>query len=376
MAKRKIYSFNGESLPDTFNIGGEEVTVTGIFIPYHPRAMFCKNCGYVTNANDRRENQPSFDGLVCPECGTIHTSKSVLYNWTYVNSMCSTMKLDYSSRKHEIKKTTIDYKLIAPGECLLSLEKLPEKVEYYPITALAERWATTKFKQELLDKYGNKLDPMVKLLLETEVVGKSSYASSYYGRLSQVQDIYDNYPTLLNNLLEAFRSDSSMRCERFESMYPEYLLPLTAQLIKDYNPVEERNRSWSKPYVWKPTSAYANYEALTCVVSYYKSGLISFSNMKTILEKTEAFKNPTFIPAFKANYLQFNNFLDDLIEEQRSLSSTIFDIKNYYIKKSKNYFIEQGYTPDQVQAALDSTKYGQYGLDFLNAIGSTRRKKK
>jgi hypothetical protein len=270
----------------------------------------------------------------------------------------------------------ISYKLESTGENLFSVATMPAKVDYFPLSHLSERWVPKAFKQQLVDKYGDQIHPMIKVLLETELKTTSSYASTYYNRLDQVQDIMDNNPALLTSLLEAFRSDSSMTYEKFEQMYPEYLLPLDARLIKDYNPIEDRNRSWSKPYIWKPVSAYANYEALTCVVAYYKRDLISHHVMRQILEKPAAFKNPTFIPAFKANYLQFNGFLDDLIEDGRKLESTIFDIKAYYIKKSREYFIEQGYTPAQIDAALDSTKNGQFGLAFLNAIGSTRRKKK
>jgi hypothetical protein len=376
MAKKKIYYLNPDSVPEKMFIGGKEEEITGIFMPYSPRALFCAKCGHMIDCRDRRESSPSFEGQKCPECGAEHTANSIIYGFSYVGSTINEEKVEFSTRKGEIRRTMISYKLESTGENLFSVATMPAKVDYFPLSHLSERWVPKAFKQQLVDKYGDQIHPMIKVLLETELKTTSSYASTYYNRLDQVQDIMDNNPALLTSLLEAFRSDSSMTYEKFEQMYPEYLLPLDARLIKDYNPIEDRNRSWSKPYIWKPVSAYANYEALTCVVAYYKRDLISHHVMRQILEKPAAFKNPTFIPAFKANYLQFNGFLDDLIEDGRKLESTIFDIKAYYIKKSREYFIEQGYTPAQIDAALDSTKNGQFGLAFLNAIGSTRRKKK
>lgn len=373
MAKRKIYMFNGDSLPDTIINDGTEVAITGIFLYYRPRAMFCK-CGYCLDCTDRRESNPSFEGFKCPECGTVHGAKSIMTGFNYVGSSSGYQKLDYSVRKNEIKKTTITYKLVETGECLYSLEKQSDVVEYFPLSKLCERWVTRSFKKKLIDQYGDKLHPMLKVVIEAELQSNSHYAANYYSRLDQVQDIMDNNPALLLSLLEAFRNYPDVKYADFENMYPEYLLPLTAQLIKDYNPMEERSRTYSKPYNWRPASAYANYEALTCVVAYYKSGHISHHVMRNILDRPEAFKNPTFIPAFKTNYLQFTNFLDDLANDGKPLASTIFDIKAYYSNKSKKFFLDQGYSTEQFQTALDSTKHGQFGLDFLNGIGKLRRK--
>ncbi len=375
MARKKIYYFDGASIPETMFVKGVETPITGVFISYSPRAMFCRHCGFMLDCKDRRESVPSFEGIKCPECGTEHTANSVLAGFSYIGSNIQEEKVTYSVRKNMLKKITTTYKLASTGENLFALEKSASNTEYFPLSHISARWVPKDFKKTLIEEYGNKIDPMVKLLIETDMKTNNCYTSTYFERLDQVKDIIENHPTLFVNLLDAFKSDASMRCDKFEDMYPEYLLPLTAQLIKDYNPIEDRNRSWSKPYQWNPVSAYTNYEALTCVVSYYKSGLISHHVMRQILEKTKAFKNPTFIPSFKANYLQFNGFLDDLIEEGKPLESTVFDIKAYYARKTRNYFIEQGYTGIQIDEALANTKHGQYGLDFLNAIGSTRRKK-
>ena len=186
-----------------------------------------------------------------------------------------------------------------------------------------------------------------------------------------VQDVYDSNPQLLVPVLNAMNQEP-VKYEVFEGMYPEYLLPLTAKLIRDLNPIEERRRTYSQPHKWHKLGDYSNIEAVTCVVSYYKSGLISFNQMRNLLDYVDALRNPCFVRSFKANYLQMENYIEDLKSDGVNVSKVLFDVKDYYNSKSRKFFINYGLTPAQVNDAFAGAKDG---LDLLITLGSTRRKK-
>lgn len=370
MARRINWVFNEASIPDYVTVDGKKVEITGVFTSYRPRAMFCK-CGYMTNCKDRGESNPTFEGYVCPECGRKHAENSVLNQFGWVGSEMSYYEYSYDGKK--INQKTVAYKLASPGENMLSLTKKEEN-EMFTLEEIGrdrKHGVPKYFKDVLRTEYVDQIHPMMKLLLDAEIDKGFSYGTDYYNRLDIVEDVYNANPQLFTTVLAAMRV-APVSYETFEMMYPEYLLPLSEKLIRDYNPVEDRNRSYSQPMKWHSIGEYSNIEAVTCVVSYYKSGLIAFRQMKNLLDKVNALKNPCFVRAFKANYLQMENYIEDLEAEGVNVSKVLFDVKDYYNTKSRKFFIEYGLTPAQVNDAFASSKDG---LDLLITLGSTRRKK-
>ena len=370
MARKINWVFNEATIPDYVTVEGNQIPITGVFTAYRPRAMFCK-CGYMINCKDRGENNPTFEGYVCPECGRVHTETSVLNRFGWVGS---TMEYyEYSYDGHKIHQKKIIYKLESPSENILTLKKTEETLVYSFLEVKMDRQhgLPNYFKNELRTKYVDQIHPMMKVLFDAELDNNLSYGSTYYGRLDIVQDVYDSNPQLLVPILNAMNQEP-VKYEVFESMYPEYLLPLTAKLIRDLNPIEERRRTYSQPHKWHKIGDYSNIEAVTCVVSYYKSGLISFNQMRNLLDYVDALRNPCFVRSFKANYLQMENYIEDLKSDGVNVSKVLFDVKDYYNSKSRKFFINYGLTPAQVNDAFAGAKDG---LDLLITLGSTRRKK-
>lgn len=359
MAKKNYY-FNEKTIPDYVTVEGKQVPITGVFTSYRPRAMFCK-CGYMLNCKDRGERYPTFDGYVCPECGRVHTETSVLNRFGWVGSTMEYFEYSYDGKKIHQKK--IIYKLEEQLTNMFNLQKTEETRIYSFIEADRQHAIPHYFKNELRTTYADLLHPMMKVLLDAELDNNLNYGYMYYGRLDIVQDVYDSNPQLLVPILNSMYNEP-VSYAVFEGMYPEYLLPLTAKLIRDMH--------WSKTHPWHKIGEYSNLEAVTCVVSYYKSGLISFSQMRNLLDKVDALRNPCFVRSFKANYLQMENYIEDLKADGVNVSNVIFDVKDYYHNKSRKFFINYGLTPTQVNDAFAGAKDG---LDLLITLGSTRRKK-
>jgi hypothetical protein len=280
---------------------------------------------------------------------------------------------EYSYDGKKIHQQKIIYKLESPSENILTLKKTEETLVYSFLEVKMDRQHSLPnyFKNELRTKYVDQIHPMMKVLFDAELDNNLSYGSTYYGLLDIVQDVYDSNPQLLVPILNAMNQEP-VKYEVFEGMYPEYLLPLTAKLIRDLNPVEERRRTYSQPHKWHNIGDYSNIEAVTCVVSYYKSGLISFNQNRNLLDYVYALRNPCFVRSFKANYLQMENYIEDLKSDGVNVSKVLFDVKDYYNSKSRKFFINYGLTPAQVNDAFAGAKDG---LDLLITLGSTRRKK-
>lgn len=370
MAKRNInYVLDHETAPKIIPVNNIYKTMTGLKMTWSPLAFFCLNCGHYTYIR-QKDYSMSFDGYVCPDCGVVHTKDTILEKnygdemefrkWEFINS-------------GEVGIRIIKYKLERPGENLLRFRKMPDEVRRMTMAqALNDRSCPEVFVDELREEHGEQLDPMLVKLLDMRKNNKCWSIGQYYDKLHLVKNLNDNNPALLIPLMEALRG-ASVSYQAFEDMYPSYLLPLTARLIKDYNPWEDRNRTYSKPYAWNPVSVYKNYEALTCVVNYYHSGLISFKQMQKLLEYPKAINNPSFIPAFKANFMQMEAFLADMQNDGYDIGTMPLNVRQYYSDKTFAFFEEQGYTTEQVIEAFDSTK-GDY-LDILIRMGSTRRKR-
>jgi hypothetical protein len=73
-----------------------------------------------------------------------------------------------------------------------------------------------------------------------------------------------------------------------------------------------------------------------------------------------------------SDYLQMENYIEDLKSDGVNVSKVLFDVKDYYNSKSRKFFINYGLTPAQVNDAFAGAKDG---LDLLITLGSTRRKK-
>ena len=99
MARKINWVFNEATIPDYVTVEGNQVPITGVFTAYRPRAMFCK-CGYMLNCKDRGENNPTFEGYVCPECGRVHTETSVLNRFGWVGSTMEYYEYSYDGKKN------------------------------------------------------------------------------------------------------------------------------------------------------------------------------------------------------------------------------------------------------------------------------------
>jgi hypothetical protein len=372
--KKPAYLFNVSTAPKTWNCK----EVKGLRFNY-PNVFVClgdnngQPCGCVHKLRQKDWNM-DFNGFVCNECKTVHESDKII-DHIYSGGMTSTEWVFVDANTVGIRK--LQYKLNRPdGEngSLLELTKLPDEVQKFSIgDALAHSNITREFKKELTTTYRDKIDPMLLKLLE---LAEESYSNEwsichYYKNLPAARDLYENNPTLFVPLMEALRG-ANIKYSEFEAMYPDYLLPLSKRLIKDYNPYNERSNSWRSPTIWKPLSAYKNYEALTCVVSYYQSGLISFSQMKNIINNTQALENPLFVAAFKNNFMQMESYLKSIEHAGISPRAASFDIKDHFTKKSQKYFESLGYTPEQINEAWSSDEDPL--VQIIN-LGSMRKKR-
>ena len=367
-AKKQTWFFDHTTLPKKLIHDGEEMEVTGIFLSYSPRAMFCGGCG--TMYNCRELNSVTFDGYICPTCGMVHSNKTVINERLHVGGCFDGKAIIYKGGN--IHETSTTYKLQETGKKLFRIETGETKTQIVPLS----KWRnySRSLKQKFLDTYRNELPDMFVVLAELELANKLGYSNSsgFYDHLDVVQDYYDKNPALIVELLNA-NDGVFMKYDQFEALYPEYLLPLTGRLIKDFNPAYYARYHWSNPPKFPSIDSFANYEALMCVISYYKSGLISFNQMIELLNCPKGLNNPAFIKTFKKNYMQMSNYLSDLGDDMVNVSRCQFDVKEYYRQKTIKYFLDYGYTMDQVAAAMDGAKDE---LDFLNRIGSTRRKLK
>ena len=368
MAKKQTWFFDHTTLPKKLIINGEERDITGIFLCYSPRAMFCGECG--TMYNCREFTSIDFDGYVCPTCGTVHSNKSVVNERLHIGGYFSDTIISYDGRN--IVEVSKRYDIKETGKKLFRIEAGDTKTQILHIS----KWRSysNALKRKFLEENRARLPEMFIVLAELELEGKiSSYScGGYYERLDIVKDYYTNNPALLIDLLNA-NDGVFMKYDEFEACFPDYLLPLTGKVIKDHNPAYYRKYSWNSRPELPPIESFANYEALMCVVSYYKSGLISYNQMVELLNMPKGLNNPYFVQAFKKNYMQMGTYLRDLSEKVSNISTCKFDLKEFYRQKTINYFVEYGYTLDQVIDALDGAKDE---LDFLNRIGSTRRKLK
>ena len=320
--------------------------------------------------NCREFNSINFDGYICPTCGTVHSNKSVINERLSIGSSFYDTEIEFNGKA--IIETSAQYKVQSTGNKLFKIEAGEKKQQVVPL----HKWRqySRSLQEKFLDQYRDALPEMFVVLAEMELNGKlSRYGNGgFYERLDLVKDYYEKNPALLAELMDA-NEGVYMKYDDFEALFPDYLLPLTAKVIKDHNPAYYTKYSWNKRPELPPAEKFSNYEALMCVVSYYKSGLISYNQMVELLNCPKGMNNPYFVKTFKKYYMQMAQYLNDLSKDVANITTCKFDVKEYYRQKTIKYFVDYGYTLDQVVAALDNAKDE---LDFLNRIGSTRRKLK
>jgi predicted HTH domain antitoxin len=272
-----------------------------------------------------------------------------------------------------ITQVSYEYKMESCGDKLWKVVAVPEKREVHSFADIGNRNKVPEYiRTELVENYADQLDPTLLALL----MSKSSYAANYYNKLGVAKTFFEQSPAMAEVVMNAIRGDQyhgkEITYELFESLYPEYMLPLTPRLVRDYNPLDGIRYSYSKKE-FKAEHEYKNYEALAYVINLYKSELISFNQMYDLLMSPEALNNPLFVVAFKKNFMQMNSFVNELVHENLNPEYTNMDLKSHYWNKTKEFFKEYGYTDKQIAEAFNGE--GSTLKQFI-AMGATRRSRK
>ncbi len=354
------------------NEKGEKVTFAAVHYRVNTVSyLVCTECGDQVSTKDLKGQATDFTGRVCPKCGKVIGSQGEvleLESW-YSTRGQQFHSYDFDPKTNTIIKTTRAFKLVSTGERLWAIEQSPDEISRIELNQLGNHNVPSTLKDTILEKYGDKIAPILKILLKS----KSSYARNYYDKLKVAQDLYDNAPALFDSLLDAIRGDAlygkHVTFDMFESLYPEYLLPLTPKLIKDYNPMDGMRYHYSKKE-WNKPSVYHNYEAVTYVVNMYKAELISFNMMYNLLQNIEALDNPMFVTSFKRNFMQMDNYISEIKFDGKDPRTAPLDLKTHYWENSMQFFRDQGYTAEQVDMAFSGE--GRMLQKFIK-MGETRR---
>lgn len=387
MAVKKFkYSIDTTTIPKTFApTGGEAQDIHGVFIYDKPRSLFCE-CGQQFRAEERKEAQPSWDGFVCPNCGHTFTTTDVLYvGWGGTRFSEPVYKQDKIIMKGYRYTKRID---VSTNVISLVKEADINYDAHYPLNDLEIIWLGKPILQKVLAKYKSSLDKymcrVIELVLTDEIkIVHPRVQNSQPGFLRFVCETYDTNPSVLQEALNEIMTDSksyfcpNLTYGQYESYYPEYLRPLTPKVVREAKLYYKAQNSYSFSQLSMdglPASVLmSERQGLNLVVSYYQSGLISYDQFNELIKYKRVFANPKFERAFKSYYMQMGTFLYDLNKAQKDLATDNLDIRNYYIEKNMNPFINFGYTTEQVYDAVNASD-GDY-LEFLIKIGSTRRQK-
>ena len=355
------------------NAEGKKITFAAVHYQVNTVSyLCCTECGDQVSTKELRGEQADFTGRVCPKCGKVISCKDeVLYLYSWYGSRGEKFSsYDFDPATKMIKETIAEFKLVSTGERLWKVEQLPSTVNMLPLTDINKRNIPRTFKERILNEYADKIDPTLRMLLACN----SSYAVNYYNKLNIAKNLYENAgPALFVPMIEAIRGDTvygkDVTFEVFESLYPEYLLPLTPKLIKDYNPMDGMRYHYSKKE-WQKPSAYTNYEAVTYVVNMYKAELISFTMMYNLLQDIEALDNPMFVTSFKRNFMQMDNYISEIRFDGQNPRTATLDLKTHYWESNMQFFRDQGYTAEQVDTAFSGE--GRM-LQMFIKMGETRR---
>lgn len=360
---------------------GNKVPIYGVRT-YHPGVFICRSLredGSRCNtaiAILQKDYSRNFDGYKCPICGTVHKKENILelmsYRetafvfWEYVNVN--------SMRKITVKYRTEATPIDGTKTYHIAIKTLtPEVAHHSFVDVLTSHAISYDHIRKILAEHGHEMDPM---LVELVTMGLEDHEAryvvqNYYHKLHLARNLKNANPELFFDLMKALKGHD-VSYEEFVSMYPPYLGDLTKKLLSSYNAYEDRNRSYGRPYIWQPDSAYTDKRNLNAVVESFKNDTINFSNMQRILEYPKAINNPTFYRAFKVYRNQMARYLVKMANEGKDLLHVDLDVPCYYVSKNYEYFRSCGYSDEQILETHDGSKEP---LDSLVELSGKRRRK-
>jgi hypothetical protein len=334
------------------------------------KVIVCGCCGNGIRYNEK-EGIPQIEGYVCPTCGHVFSRNNTLTTYTWSDFSLSKVCFD----EFGIVITNTKWRMrIKDGQTashkIIDFENCGREVESYSYkTALAE--APYSVVKSIHDAHPEYFPVGADYFIK--YVTRDNDKHYWVNHLNVIADIATRAPYLAEQLIKGF-AKSGWDLDRIYASYPEYLLPLTNELIRSYNPYYEITKTYGVPKVFLPFSKYKNKDNVHLVVNYYKSGLISFNQMDTILSHPGALNNPNFERIFKSYYTQMAAFVHSLSQESENLETHEFDVRTYYMDKTIGHLEETcKYTKDQIYTAFNSSS--SY-LDAIIKLGSTRRSSK
>jgi hypothetical protein len=249
----------------------------------------------------------------------------------------------------------------------------PEVTHHSFVEVLTSHAISDDHVRKILAEHGHEMDPMLVELVTMGLDDREAryVVQNYYNKLHLARNLKNANPELFFDLMKALKGHD-VSYEEFVSMYPPYLGDLTKKLLSSYNAYEDRNRSYGRPYIWQPDSAYTDKRNLNAVVESFKNDTINFSNMQRILEYPKAINNPTFYRAFKVYRNQMARYLVKMANEGKDLLHVDLDVPCYYVSKNYEYFRSCGYSDEQILETHDGSKEP---LDSLVELSGKRRKK-
>lgn len=387
MAKIK-WKLDLSTLPKSITKGNEEYEINGCFRSSSPRALFCR-CGAFIRADERKENNPSWDGFECPECGHVFSQTDVLDVGWY----CAQFK------EHHVYKTTLDIVLrqyishIDKSTHTMTIENASKVEASFNINSadlFRDPNKLTMDAMKMISEKGEMTNVHIKVLVDFIIryrlpIGRKNVSNpipllqrSFAEIAEFMLDVEANNPAIIcevwNEIMNCgVNIPRNYTYEKYEAEYPNYMRPLNPKVVHDWQMYYEKRRGYTSRATIPMSVPEKCIDNTNLVFSYYMMGLISKNQFEEIINKYSVLSNPNFSKFFKSNYVQAGSYIDSLVEENKDLSTDSLDIKNWYLEKNMKFFVEQGYTEMQVCDAINSGN-GNY-LDVLIAMGSTRRLK-
>jgi transcription elongation factor Elf1 len=356
----------------------------------------CLNCGNVKKITNLQRvhvegeaNENESKTIVCEHCGQEHYyendyTNSIIRDLGYVGSetQFSSGVFDPNVSTSKVRKITRKYRLAditfeeTCRERIYEIQLVSSEAQF---VSLHDAWTEGLLTDEMIDEistvHKDRVDPMLIKLFEMTREYPSCCAANYFDKLDRAKDIYKNNPKLFPDIMKAL-DGMDITYKQFEQGYPDYLLPLTKELIEKWNPVRGMNNYYyGKKYTWPKLDDFGmdGIPSVMAVIGYFNSGNISLDNLYNIISKVDAMKNPMFVDCFKKYFMQMETYLNDLESEHQDLKSAVLDPRTYYTEKNRQLFVDDNY---DIQDILKIERESKDGVQWMKNMSQLRRVKK